>query len=92
MGSLTDPCKTPRKPARRPNIEREDHLLPWVIAESVVREAAVWLDEDLPDEWAEWLAARAARVYASSAHFRTFGSSLRRTSSFASRCARASNT
>ena len=65
---------------------------PVVIAESVVREAAVWLDEDLPDEWAEWLAARAARVYASSAHFRTFGSSLRRTSSFASRCALASNT
>ena len=64
MGSLYDPYKTPRKPARRANIEREDHLLPWVITESVVREAAVWL------------AARAARVYASSAHFRTFGSPL----------------
>ena len=62
---------TAAKPARRPNIEREEHLLPWVIAESVVAEAAVWLGEDLPGEWAEWLTARAARVYASSAHFRT---------------------
>ena len=38
--------------------------MPWLIADSVLGEAARFLDTELPPEWAEWLDARAERVFA----------------------------
>ena len=48
----------------RPGIERRTLLMPWIIADSVLGEAARWLHTDLPPEWAEWLDARAGRCFA----------------------------
>jgi len=48
----------------RPGIERETQLMPWLIADSVLGEAARFLDTGLPPEWADWLDARAERVFA----------------------------
>ena len=55
--------------ALRPGIERATHLMPWLIADSVLGEAARFLDTDLPPEWADWLDARAERVFARRGQF-----------------------
>ena len=43
--------------------------MPWLIADSVLGEAALFLHTDLPDEWADWLDARAERVFARHGQF-----------------------
>lgn len=53
----------------RSGIERDTELMPWLIAESVVGEAARWLGVDLPEEWSAWLDKRAEGCYKKSAHF-----------------------
>lgn len=53
----------------RPGIERATQLMPWLIADSVLGEAARFLDTDLPSEWADWLDARAERVFARRGQF-----------------------
>jgi len=44
--------------------------MPWLIADSVIYEASVFLDTELPSEWSDWLDQRAERCYAKNAHFR----------------------
>ena len=53
----------------RPGIERATQLMPWLIADSVLGEAARFLDTELPPEWADWLDARAERVFARGGQF-----------------------
>ena len=53
----------------RPGIERETQLMPWLIADSVLGESARFLDTDLPPAWADWLDARAERVFARHGQF-----------------------
>ena len=53
----------------RPGIERQTEIMPWVIADSVLGEAAGWLHTDLPPEWADWLDARAERCFARHSQF-----------------------
>lgn len=54
----------------RPGIERDTQLMPWVIADSVLGEASRSLNIYIPDDWADWLDARAERIYARNDHFR----------------------
>ena len=51
-------------------LERETLLLPEAIAESVVAEAVRYLDAELPEGFAERLAARAYHLYPRNRHFR----------------------
>ena len=55
--------------ALRPGIERETQLMPWLIADSVLGEAGRFLETELPPEWADWLDARAERVFARRGQF-----------------------
>jgi hypothetical protein len=50
-------------------LERDTLLMPDVIAESVVREAELFLQGDLPAEFAARLAARAHHLYTCNRHF-----------------------
>ncbi len=54
----------------RPGIERDTLLMPWVIAESVLHEASIFLDAPLPLAWADWLDQRAEHCYAKHRQFR----------------------
>jgi len=51
-------------------IDWETPVVPRAIAERVCEEAGVWLQEPLPDRWAEDLVARAETVYANNARIR----------------------
>lgn len=51
-------------------LERDTLLMPEFIADTVVGEVSRWLEVELPDALAEWLAARAHRLYPRQAHFR----------------------
>lgn len=51
-------------------LERETMLVPQWIAESVVQEAERFLKADLPDNFAERLAARAEHIYPRHKHFK----------------------
>ena len=57
------------KETLRPGIERDTQIMPWLIADSVLGEAARFLQTDLPDEWGDWLDARAEHVFARRRHF-----------------------
>lgn len=59
------------KPRRRqsPRIEAATDLVPLWVAESVVHEAAAWLDTGLPAEWPAALAAKAERCFAGHRQF-----------------------
>ena len=51
-------------------VERATDLVPLWVAESVVNEAAAWLDAELPGEWPAALAAKAERCFAAHRQFR----------------------
>ena len=57
-------------PALRPGIERDTLLMPWIVADAVLHEAARFLPAAVPPAWADWLDARAERCYARHGHFR----------------------
>jgi hypothetical protein len=75
----TDPAQERRAALRREfrewraslpaGLERDTFLMPDVIAESVVREAELFLQADLPAEFAARLAARAHYLYTRNRHF-----------------------
>ncbi len=54
----------------RPGIERDTFLMPWIVADAVVHEAAAFLPSEIPPDMAAWLDARAERCYARHPHFR----------------------
>ncbi len=60
----------PALPALRPGIERDTLLMPWLVADAVLHEAAAHLPTEIPPAWADWLDARAERCYARHPHFR----------------------
>ena len=54
----------------RPGLERDTHLMPWLVAESVCTEAACFLGVGIPVRYAAWIEARAELTYAKGGHFR----------------------
>lgn len=50
-------------------LDRDTPLLPRIVAESICGEAATFLRDDLPMQYAARLAARAVRLYACNAAF-----------------------
>jgi hypothetical protein len=55
---------------RRPRIEADTPIVPRAVAMSVWTEAGAWLDEELPRQWVNRLAARANAIYARNPRFR----------------------
>lgn len=55
---------------RVPRIESDTPIIPRAIAEAVLEEASVWLNEPLPRRWIRELTARANTVYAHNERFR----------------------
>ncbi len=55
---------------RLPQIELDTPLRPRAVAEDVLEEASVWLDEPLPRRWLRELIAEANTVYAHNERFR----------------------
>lgn len=45
--------------------------MPWLIADSVLHEAACHLETDLPADWSDWLDTRAEGCYRKHKQFRT---------------------
>lgn len=57
--------------SRRPGIEQDTELMPWLIADSVFHEASCYLETVLPVDWSDWLDQRAEGCYRKHKQFRT---------------------